>query len=165
MQAARDTVVTLHYTLKDDSGTVIDSSTGGDPLSYLHGHGTIIPGLEKALDGASAGFHSQFTIEPADGYGERRDDMVITAPREQFDPSMDLKPGLQVMGQGPNGDIRFTVSAVTDAEVTLDANHMLAGERLHFDVQVTSVRKATRSEVKHRHAHGADGKSEEVSHG
>ena len=126
MQVSSDRVVTLHYTLTGDDGAVIDKSTG-EPLSYLHGHGNIIPGLEQALEGTEAGFQSRVTIEPDQGYGERRDDMVIGVAREQFDPGMDLKPGLQVMANGPQGDVVFTVVEVGDEEVTLDGNHPLAG--------------------------------------
>ena len=156
MQVSSDRVVTLHYTLTGDDGAVIDKSTG-EPLSYLHGHGNIIPGLEQALEGTEAGFQSRVTIEPEQGYGERRDDMVIGVAREQFDPGMDLKPGLQVMANGPQGDVVFTVVEVGDEEVTLDGNHPLAGQRLHFDVEITDVRAATDEELTHGHVHGAGG--------
>ena len=156
MQVSSDTVVTLHYTLTGDDGAVIDKSTG-EPLSYLHGHGNIIPGLEQALEGTEAGFQSRVTIEPDQGYGERREDMVIGVAREQFDPGMDLKPGLQVMANGPQGDVVFTVVEVGDEEVTLDGNHPLAGQRLHFDVEITDVRAATDEELTHGHVHGAGG--------
>ena len=156
MQVSSDRVVTLHYTLTGDDGAVIDKSTG-EPLSYLHGHGNIIPGLEQALEGTEAGFQSRVTIEPDQGYGERRDDMVIGVAREQFDPGMDLKPGLQVMANGPQGDVVFTVVEVGDEEVTLDGNHPLAGQRLHFDVEITDVRAATDEELTHGHVHGAGG--------
>lgn len=157
MQASRNRVVTLHYTLTSDDGIVLDSSSGGDPLSYLHGHGNIVAGLENALEGVHAGFQSRVTVEPADGYGERRDEMVIAAPRDQFDPAMDLKPGLQVVANGPQGQIIFTVQAVSDEEVTLDGNHPLAGQRLHFDVEVTEVRAASKEELAHGHVHGPGG--------
>lgn len=150
-------VVTMHYTLTNDDGQVLDSSSGGDPLSYLHGRGNIIAGLEQALEGNAAGFQADVTVEAADGYGERSEDMVVTASREQFDPAMDLKPGLQVMAQGPNGPVVFTVSEVTDEEVTLDGNHPLAGQRLHFAVEITEVRAATAEELEHGHVHGPGG--------
>ena len=156
MQISRDTVVTLHYTLTGDDGSVIDASSD-EPLSYLHGHGNIIPGLEQALEGTETGYQSRVTIEPENGYGERRDDMVIGVAREQFDPGMDLKPGLQVMANGPQGDVIFTIVEVGDEEVTLDGNHPLAGQRLHFDVEITDVRKATDEELSHGHVHGAGG--------
>lgn len=150
-------VVTMHYTLTDDDGQVLDSSSGGDPLSYLHGHGNIIAGLEQALEGNAAGHKADVTVEAADGYGERNDEMIVTASREQFDPAMDLKPGLQVMAQGPNGPVIFTVSEVSDEEVTLDGNHPLAGRRLHFAVEITEVREATAEELEHGHVHGPGG--------
>jgi FKBP-type peptidyl-prolyl cis-trans isomerase SlyD len=157
MNVSNGMAVTMHYTLTGDDGQVIDSSTGSDPLSYLHGHGNIIAGLERALEGNAAGFRTDVTIEAADGYGERSDDMVVTASRNQFDPAMELKPGLQVMAQGPNGPVVFTVSGVTDDEVTLDGNHPLAGCRLHFAVEIIEVRKATAEELEHGHVHGAGG--------
>lgn len=157
MNASTNMVVTMHYTLTDDGGQVLDSSTDGEPLAYLHGHGNIIPGLERALEGNAAGFSSKVTLEAADGYGERQDEMVVTASREQFDPAMDLQPGLQVMAQGPNGPVVFTVSEVTADEVTLDGNHPLAGQRLHFEVEITEVREATAEELEHGHVHGAGG--------
>ncbi|MCA1798933.1 MAG: peptidylprolyl isomerase [Xanthomonadaceae bacterium] len=157
MQASRDKIVSMHYTLTADDGNVLDSSTGGEPLSYLHGHGNIVPGLENALEGAKTGFKSRVTVEPADGYGERREEMVIAAPREQFDPAMDLKPGLQVVANGPQGQIIFTVREVSDEEVTLDGNHPLAGQRLHFEVEVTDIRAASEEELSHGHVHGPGG--------
>lgn len=157
MQASRDKIVTMHYTLTADDGNVLDSSSGGEPLSYLHGHGNIVPGLENALEGAETGFKSRVTVEPEDGYGARREEMVIAAPRDQFDPAMDLKPGLQVVANGPQGQIIFTVREVGDEEVTLDGNHPLAGQRLHFDVEVTDVRAASAEELSHGHVHGPGG--------
>lgn len=150
-------VVTMHYTLTGEDGTVIDSSSGGEPLSYLHGHGNIISGLEKALEGNAAGFQSRVTVEAADGYGEYREDMVVAAARDQFDPAMDLKPGLQVMAEGPSGPVVFTVREISDTEVTLDGNHPLAGQRLHFDIEITEVRDATAEELEHGHVHGPGG--------
>lgn len=157
MQASRDKIVTMHYTLTADDGNVLDSSSGGEPLSYLHGHGNIVAGLEKALEGAETGFKSRVTVAPEEGYGARREEMVIAAPRDQFDPAMDLKPGLQVVANGPQGQIIFTVREVGDEEVTLDGNHPLAGQRLHFEVEVTDVRAASDEELAHGHVHGPGG--------
>lgn len=157
MNASNGMVVTMHYTLTDDDGKVLDSSSGSSPLSYLHGRGNIIAGLERALEGNAAGFKSDVTVEAADGYGERSEDMVVTASRGQFDPAMDLQPGLQVMAQGPNGPVVFTVAEVSDEEVTLDGNHPLAGQRLHFAVEITEVREATAEELAHGHVHGPGG--------
>lgn len=157
MQVAHDMVVTMHYTLTGDDGHVLDSSIGGEPLSYLHGYGNIIAGLEKALEGNATGFSSRVTVESADAYGEYRDDMLIAAARDQFDPAMDLQPGLQVMAEGPNGPVVFIIKEITDSEVTLDGNHPLAGQRLHFDVEITGVRAASPEELQHGHVHGPGG--------
>lgn len=157
MKIAHGTVVTMHYTLTDDTGTVIDSSAGREPLAYLHGYGNIIPGLEKVLEGREAGFKSNVTVPPAEGYGERDPSAVFEAPREHFDPDMDLTPGVQVYAEGPQGPVAFMVVSVSESGVMLDANHPLAGETLHFDIEITDVRKATEEETTHGHVHGPGG--------
>lgn len=157
MKIANGMVVTMHYTLTDDAGTVIDSSDGREPLAYLHGCGNIIPGLEKALEGQEAGFKSNVTVSPDEGYGERDPSAVFEAPREHFDPEMDLSPGVQVYAEGPQGPIAFMVVDANESAVTLDANHPLAGETLHFDVEIVEVRPATEEETAHGHVHGPDG--------
>lgn len=156
MKAADGMVVTMHYTLTDDSGAVLDSSRGSEPLSYLHGHGNIIPGLERALDGVSAGHQAKVTVAPADGYGERNPDAVFEAARAQFPPDLELAPGVRVMADGPEGPISLLVTELTDKGAMLDANHPLAGATLHFDVEVTDVRKATAEEIEHGHVHTGD---------
>jgi FKBP-type peptidyl-prolyl cis-trans isomerase SlyD len=153
MKASAGMVVTMHYTLTDDSGQVIDSSRGGDPLSYLHGHGNIIPGLEKALEGTSVGHKANVTVAAAEGYGERDPEAVFEAPREHFPPDMELKPGLRVTADGPQGPIALTVTQVTDTGAVLDANHPLAGKALHFDVEIVRIREATQEEIAHGHTH------------
>jgi len=157
MKAASGMVVTMHYTLTDDSGDVLDSSRGNEPLAYLHGHGNIIPGLEKALEGKTAGHQSKVTIAPAEGYGEVNPEAIFEAPREHFPPEMELSAGQRVVAEGPNGPITLTVIKLTDKGALLDANHPLAGKTLHFDVEVMEVRDATQEEITHGHVHGAGG--------
>lgn len=157
MKAARGMVVTMHYTLTDDSGAVLDSSQGGNPLAYLHGHGNIIPGLEKALEGVTAGFKSKVTVAPTEGYGESDPESVFEAPREHFPPDMQIEPGQRVHAEGPNGPITLTVVELTETGAILDANHPLAGKTLHFDVEVVTVRPATAEEMTHGHVHGEGG--------
>jgi FKBP-type peptidyl-prolyl cis-trans isomerase SlyD len=157
MKAAPGMVVSMHYTLTDDSGDVLDSSRGGEPFSYLHGHNNIIPGLEKALEGTEAGFKSKVTVTPAEGYGEKNPDAIFEAPREHFPPDMKLEVGARVYADGPNGPITLTVVKLTDTGAVLDANHPLAGKTLHFDVEVTTVRAATSEELAHGHVHGEGG--------
>lgn len=157
MKLARDMVVTMHYTLKDDTGEVIDSSAGGEPLTYLHGHGNIIPGLEKALEGLAVGAQPSVDVAAAEGYGEKNPDLVFEAPREHFPPDMDLKAGSRVYAEGPEGPVSFSVVRLTDKGALLDANHPLAGKRLHFDVEIVDIRPATAEELEHGHVHGAGG--------
>lgn len=157
MKAARGMVVSMHYTLTDDSSDVLDSNRGGEPFSYLHGHNNIIPGLEKALEGVQAGFKSKVTVAPRDGYGETNADAVFEAPREHFPPDMKLEVGARVHADGPNGPITLTVVKLTETGAVLDANHPLAGKTLHFDVEITGVRAATAEELAHGHVHGEGG--------
>ena len=157
MKIAGDMTVSMHYTLTDDSGAVLDSSKGAGPLVYLHGHGNIIPGLEKALEGAAVGFKSKVTVAPAEAYGEINSDAIFEAPRKHFPDDMKLKPGVKVQADGEHGPVTLTVVRLTDTGVILDANHPLAGKTLHFNVEVTEVRPATSEELEHGHAHSGDG--------
>lgn len=153
MKAEKDKIVSLHYTLTDDGGVTLDSSRGREPLSYLHGHGNIIRGLEAALEGNEAGFSSSVQVVPADGYGEYNPQAVFEVPREQFPPSETIQVGMQVQGESPDGVLNFTVLAVNEKGVVLDANHPMAGKNLNFEVEVLEVRDATAQELSHGHVH------------
>ena len=154
MQIEKNRVVFLHYTLKGDDGTVIDSSSGRQPMSYLHGKNNIIPGLEQALAGRNAGDKVEVAIAPDQGYGRRDDRLVQILPRSKFEGVGDLKPGMQVRASGPQGARLVTIVRVDRDFITVDANHPLAGRTLHFAVEITEVRKATHEEVSHGHVHG-----------
>jgi len=157
MQIAQDKVVLIHYTLRNDSGEVIDSSSGGDALAYLHGQGNIIPGLEKALEGKQTGDRLSVKVEPAEGYGQRDAQLVQQVPRRQFGGA-NVQPGMQFHAQTSQGQKRVvTVKSIVGDMVTVDGNHPLAGENLHFDVEVTDVRDATAEELEHGHVHGPGG--------
>jgi FKBP-type peptidyl-prolyl cis-trans isomerase SlyD len=147
MQATRGAVVSFNYTLTDDSGAVIDSSEGGAPLQYLHGYDNIIPGLETALEGVECGHKSTVVVEPGDGYGEVDDEAIFEVGRDKFPDGMEIFPGMQFAGETPNGDVPLTVVEVRDDSVVVDANHPLAGERLHFDVEVVDIRPASDEEL------------------
>jgi FKBP-type peptidyl-prolyl cis-trans isomerase SlyD len=147
MQATRGAVVSFNYTLTDDTGAVIDSSEGGAPLQYLHGYDNIIPGLESALEGVECGHKSTVIVEPADGYGEVDEEAVFEVGRDKFPDGMEIFPGMQFAGETPNGDVPLTVVEVRDDSVVVDANHPLAGERLHFDVEVVDIRPASNEEL------------------
>ena len=121
-------VVTIHYTLTDNSGEVIDSSEGADPLAYLHGTGNLIPGLEQALVGKTAGASMQVTISPEDGYGEIQPELIETVPKEAFEGVDSIEPGMAFEAQGSDGQARrIVVKDVSDDGIIIDGNHPLAG--------------------------------------
>jgi FKBP-type peptidyl-prolyl cis-trans isomerase SlyD len=153
MQIADQRVVTIDYTLTDERGEVLDSSNGEEPLTYIHGTGNIVPGLETALMGKSAGDSVKITIPAADGYGERDEELVQDVPRDRF-PGEDIEVGMRFHAQGSEGSQVVTVVAVDDSKVTVDGNHPLAGMNLAFDVKVLEVREATAEELAHGHIHG-----------
>jgi len=153
MKIQDNCVVSIHYTLTNDEGDVIDTSEGREPLSYLQGHGNIIPGLEQALTGCAAGESLNVVVEAEDGYGPRQDALIQAVPRDAFDGVDVIEVGMQFQAQTAQGPIPVTVIAVDDSSVTLDGNHALAGQRLNFAVQVTEVREATPEELDHGHVH------------
>jgi FKBP-type peptidyl-prolyl cis-trans isomerase SlyD len=157
MQIGQDSVVTLHYTLTDDAGNTLDSSAGGEPLAYLHGNGNLIPGLERELDGKSAGEKLQVKVAPADGYGEYDKSLVQRVPRRAMKGIPDLRVGMQLHAQSPQGARAVTVTQIMGDMVTIDANHALAGKHLNFDVEIVDVRAATEEELSHGHVHGPGG--------
>lgn len=154
MKIAKHSVVSIHYTLTDNDGKVIDSSIGDEPLNFLSGTGNIIPGLDDALQGCEAGDKKQVQVEPAQGYGEYDDTLVQKLPTEMFSGVEDIQPGMEFQTESPEGQTHFVVvSKVEDDGVTIDGNHELAGVTLNFDVSVESVREATASEIDHGHVH------------
>lgn len=155
MKTAR--VITMHYTLTDDSGTVLDSSNGRDPLQYLEGASNIIPGLEKALLSANTGDKKEVKVAAAEAYGEKRDELVLQVPRTQFPADLEIKVGDHFRGGADNNSPIFQVIAIGDAEVTIDGNHPLAGKDLTFAVEITEIRDASEEEMAHGHAHGPHG--------
>lgn len=157
MQIANNSVVSIDYTLTNDSGAVLDSSNGQPPLVYLHGGGGLIPGLEQALTGKSTGAALKVTVPPEQAYGLRDEELVQEVPHTAF-AGHSVQPGMQFRAENKEGASRVvTVVGVTPQSVRIDANHPLAGQTLHFDVKVVGVRTATAEEIQHGHAHGADG--------
>lgn len=153
----KDTAVKFNYILKDDEGNTLDQSPEGQPLAYLHGHSNIIPGLEQQLEGKSAGEKVNAVVEPVDGYGEYQEQAIQHVPRDNFQGVDDIQPGMQFQSQAGEQVMLVTVTDVNDEEVTVDANHPLAGKRLTFDVEIQEVRAATEDELGHGHVHGAGG--------
>jgi FKBP-type peptidyl-prolyl cis-trans isomerase SlyD len=148
MQATRGAVVSLNYTLTDDEGTVIDSSEDCAPLTYLHGYENIIPGLENALEGVTTGYKSEVVVQAAEAYGEIDKDAFFQVSRDQFPKDMPIAPGMTFAGETEEGDVPLLVVEVNDSAVLVDANHPLAGKRLHFDVEVVDVRAASNEELR-----------------
>jgi len=153
MPIATNDVVTIHYTLKDDADKVIDSSSGGEPLAYLHGHGNIVAGLERELAGKSVGERLTVRVPAAEGYGEYDRALVQKVPRRALKGIANLKIGMRLQA----GHQAVTVTHIAGDMVTLDGNHPLAGQNLNFDVEITGVRPATEEELSHGHVHGSGG--------
>lgn len=157
MQIAKNVVVQIHYTLKNDAGDVLDSSQGADPLAYLQGHGNLISGLESALEGKQAGDKLNVSIAPKDAYGERDESLIQDVPRSAFQGVDQVEVGMQFHADSNHGPRLVTVTKVSDKTVTVDGNHPLADQTLHFDVQIIEVRAATTEELSHGHVHGPGG--------
>jgi FKBP-type peptidyl-prolyl cis-trans isomerase SlyD len=157
MQIAKNMVVSIHYTLTNDEGEVLDSSDGQEPLTYLHGSHGIVPGLENALEGKVVGDSLQVSLAPEDGYGERIDELTQVVPRTAFGGA-DLELGMQFRAEGDNHHpLVFTIIDIDGDDITIDGNHPLSGETLNFDVEIMSVRAASAEEIAHGHVHGAGG--------
>ncbi len=156
MQIAQNAVVSIHYALRNNEGHILDSSEGREPLSYIHGMGHLIPGMEESLEGKVKGDKLEFTVTPEKGYGPHETDLVQEVPRSAFG-SQDVRRGMQFQAGDDHGSQVVTVVAVVDDVVTVDGNHPLAGVDLYFNVEVIDVRQATTSELDHGHVHGPGG--------
>ncbi|MDQ6993524.1 MAG: peptidylprolyl isomerase [Mariprofundus sp.] len=154
MQIADKKVVSIHYTLTNDAGEVLDSSRDANPLVYLHGAKNIIPGLETALIGKLAGDELAVVVEPSDAYGEYNEQMTQVVPREMFAGVDEIEAGMEFQAETSQGVEVIRVAAVDGDEVTIDGNHPLAGKRLHFAVSIHEVREANEEELTHGHVHG-----------
>ncbi|TAL46011.1 MAG: peptidylprolyl isomerase [Methylovulum sp.] len=155
MQVADNMAVSIHYTLTNDEGEVIDSSEDNEPLVYLHGGGNIISGLEKALHGKAVGEKFNVRIDAEDAYGEFMDDRVQVISRDMFEGVDDIEVGMQFHADVSSGPGVITVVNVDGDDITIDGNHPLAGVPLTFAVEVIEIRPASREELAHGHIHGA----------
>jgi FKBP-type peptidyl-prolyl cis-trans isomerase SlyD len=150
-------VVSFHYTLRDPSGRVLDSSAGGDALTYLEGAGQIIDGLDEQLRDVAAGVKARVQVPAAKAYGERDPGQVHRVKRGMLPIEGDLNIGDQFQTDTDRFAPVVTVAAIEGDDVLLDANHPLAGVDLTFDVEIVSARAASAEELSHGHAHGAGG--------
>jgi len=155
MQVADNMAVSIHYTLTNDDGEVLDSSIDDEALVYLHGGGNIISGLENALHGKVAGDKFKVRIDPEHAYGELMEEMVQVISRDMFEGIDNIEVGMQFHADVSSGTGVVTVVNIEDDEITIDGNHPLAGLALTFDVEVIDVRAATKEEAAHGHIHGA----------
>jgi FKBP-type peptidyl-prolyl cis-trans isomerase SlyD len=156
MKIADKKAVSIEFTLKDEKGEVMETSVGRDPLWYLHGEGNLVPGLETALAGKEPGETVDVTLPPADAYGDRDEKEVRKVPLRKI-----KAPRVQVGGryqmQAEDGLRVVVVMAVSGDYATVDGNHPLAGQTLHFVVKVVEVRDATEEELQHGHVHDGHG--------
>jgi FKBP-type peptidyl-prolyl cis-trans isomerase SlyD len=157
MQVTQNAVVSIHYTLTNDKGETLDSSAGGDPLTYLQGNGNLIPGLESQLEGKQPGDKLKVKVAAAEAYGEYDKALIQKVPRRSFRGVSDIQVGMQFQVQSNSGPRMVTVTQVQGDMVTIDGNHALAGQDLTFDVEITEVREATEEEIAHGHVHGPGG--------
>ena len=155
MHVADNMAVSIHYTLTDDDGEVLDSSIGDEALVFLQGSGNIISGLENAMVGKVAGDKFNVRIAPEDAYGELMEDMIQVISRDMFEGIDDIEVGMQFHADVNSGSGIVTVVSIDDDNITIDGNHPLAGLALTFDVEVIDVRPATEEEAAHGHIHGA----------
>ena len=154
MQIEPGAVVVFDYVLTDTDDNPIDSGSGPSAMAYIHGHGQIVPGLEKALAGKGEGDRVLAVVPPEEGYGPDEDQEEIRVPRSDLPPDLDLEPGAELVGTDEEGESdTFWVVEVEGDEVVLTRTHPLAGVTLKFDVTVTKVRPATEEELEHGHAH------------
>ncbi|MFP4352499.1 MAG: peptidylprolyl isomerase [Puniceicoccaceae bacterium] len=151
MEIEKDKVVTMHYTLRNDNGDVLDSSEGKDPLSYLHGRGNLIPGLERRIEGESAGSEKEVRVPSQEAYGAEDPSKKFEVPRAQFPEEAEIVPGARFRAEGASGPVVVRVDSVAGDQVTIDANHPLAGQDLNFSVKVVAVRDASAEEIERGH--------------
>ena len=157
MNIGPDTVVVFHYTLRDESGTELETSRGSDPNAYLHGANNIVPGLEKAMAGKTAGDVFSATVEPEGAYGQPNPDKQQRVPIKHLLFKGKLKAGMVVQLNTSDGRVPVTVVKAGRHSADIDTNHPLAGKTLIFDIEIVEVRAASAEEMAHKHAHGPGG--------
>lgn len=157
MQITKNAIALFAYTLKDDDGDLLDSTEESDPLAYIHGVGQLIPGLEQELEGKGKGDSFEIRIPPEKAYGPKNQELIQPVPRDQLPDDVEIEVGMQFQAQSEDGSQVVTVVEIDGDQISLDANHPLAGVALNFAVTVVEVREATPDELEHGHAHGPGG--------
>jgi len=160
MEIKAETLVKMNYKGTLTDGSVFDSSEGREPLEFVFGMGMIIPGLEKGIEGLKTGDKKTVEIKSEEAYGPRMDEAMQEVPRDQLPKDVELKEGMQLAAQGPQGVIPVVISEVKEDSVIVDFNHPLAGKDLVFEVEITEVRESTPEDLAkfmpqgHDHEHG-----------
>lgn len=157
MQIGLNSVASFHYTLKDETGVQLESSHGGQPMTYLHGHEGLLKGLEEALAGRRAGEVFTVTLPPHLAFGEPHGNSEMRVPISQLQGARKWAPGMQAIIRTPQGQQQVTVVKVGHTMATVDTNHPMAGKTLVFDVEVVEIREASAEELSHGHVHGPGG--------
>jgi FKBP-type peptidyl-prolyl cis-trans isomerase SlyD len=150
-------VVSFSYVLKNDAGEVIDQSTEGTPLTYLHGAGNIIEGLEDGIEDLKVGDDFQVSVAPSKGYGEVEKRLISEIPKERFPEETQFVVGEKFVIDSEQGPRNIRITEIRDTEVVVDANHELAGQNLNFSGKILEIREGTSVELSHGHPHGPGG--------
>lgn len=151
----KNDVVSLSYTLKNEAGMELGKADAKDPMNYLHGAGNIVPGLEEVIEGAKVGDKKEVTVKPENGYGDINPELKLQIARSHFPKDVDIKPDMQFTTEMGGQERVFNVEKVEGDQVFVNGNHPLAGETLHFDVEIVAIRDATQEELSHGHVHDA----------
>ena len=147
MQISKDKVVTIEYKMVDREGNIISTSDDGDALSFIQGRATVFPALEEQVEGHKMGERLTFALEPQQAYGERDESLVRVIPRGQFNFTGDIDAGMKFVTRKNDRELPVIVTAVSDDEVTVDANHALAGIVMNVDLVIVDVREAIEAEL------------------
>ncbi|SER01825.1 peptidylprolyl isomerase [Rosenbergiella nectarea] len=164
MKIAKDLVVSIAYQVRTEDGVLVDEAPVTAPLDYLHGHGSLISGLENALDNREAGDKFDINVPANDAYGQYDENLVQRVPKDVFVGVDELQPGMRFLAETDQGPVPVEITEVGDDHVVVDGNHMLAGQNLSFNVEVVAIREATEEELAHGHVHGADGHHHDHDH-
>lgn len=151
-------VVTMNFTLKDDEGNVMDTTSGQEPFSFISGQNQILPKLEEEVGAMLIGSKKDVVLSPEEGYGVYEKEAVRNVKRSEFPQDAELKEGMGFMATGPDGkQYQFFIKGIEGDDIKVDFNHPMAGKTLHFNVELVNLRDATQEELDHGHVHGAGG--------
>ena len=157
MKVAKNVVVSIAYQVRTEDGVLVDEAPANQPLEYLQGHNNLVVGLENALEGKSVGDKFEVRVKPEEGYGEYNENMVQRVPKDVFVGVDELEVGMRFIADTDMGPLPVIITEVSGDEVVVDDNHMLAGQELHFTVEVVATREATLEEIAHGHLHSEHG--------